>query len=265
MNRNSDANDTVSAHSSHMRYWSPEFMLKEFDKLAEMGTETIRISDEMFFLNKQYYEPIVDDLCEMDLDLNLWSYSRVDTVNLSMIKKIRKAGFQWIGMGIESGNQTVRQEVSKGSFKVVNIKELLDEVRANDVRIGANYIFGFPQDTFETMNDTLEMAKDINAEFSNVYPCIALPGSPIYYEAIQNKWALPQHFPEYGFLSYECNPLPTNYLSSKEVLRFRDEAWLKLNRRRSYLDMIENTFGTEARNNIMSQSNIKLRRKILGD
>ena len=33
-------------------------------------------------------------------------------------------------MGIESGNQTVRQEASKGSFKVVDIKDVLDEVRS---------------------------------------------------------------------------------------------------------------------------------------
>ena len=35
--------------------------IKEFDKLVEMGIETIRITDEMFLLNKKYYIP----LCEM--------------------------------------------------------------------------------------------------------------------------------------------------------------------------------------------------------
>ena len=45
---------------------------------------------------------------------------------IKLLKKIKKAGFNWIGMGIESGNQTVRQEVSKGSFKVVDINDVLD-------------------------------------------------------------------------------------------------------------------------------------------
>ena len=38
-----------ASHSRGMRFWSAKFIAGELEKLAEMGVETIRISDEMFF------------------------------------------------------------------------------------------------------------------------------------------------------------------------------------------------------------------------
>ena len=63
---NRDDNDPigVAGNYSLMRYWSPEFIIKEFDKLAALGVNTIKITDEMFLLNKKYYEPLCELLSE---------------------------------------------------------------------------------------------------------------------------------------------------------------------------------------------------------
>ena len=89
-----------------------------------MGVETIRISDEMFFLNKKYFNPLIDGLVERSLNLRMWAYSRVDTVQEKFLDKFKKAGINWLALGIEAGNQTVRQEVSKGTFREINIREV---------------------------------------------------------------------------------------------------------------------------------------------
>jgi hypothetical protein len=49
------------------------------------------------------------------------------------------------------------------------------------------------------------------------------------------------------------------------VLRFRDEAWHKYFTHKPFLDLVENKFGIEARNNVVEMEKIKLKRKILGD
>ena len=43
-----------------MRHWSVNFVEKQFKKLINLGVYTIRITDEMFLLNKKYYLPILD-------------------------------------------------------------------------------------------------------------------------------------------------------------------------------------------------------------
>jgi hypothetical protein len=62
VNRNNNEDGVSSSNSPMMRYWSSKLMLGEFDKLASMGVETLRISDEMFFLDKRYYEPLLENI-----------------------------------------------------------------------------------------------------------------------------------------------------------------------------------------------------------
>ena len=71
----------------------------------------------------------------------------------------------------------IRHEVSKGSFKDVNIRQVAQTIREHGLNIIANYIFGFPDDTRETMQQTLDLALELNTEMANMYPCQALPGS----------------------------------------------------------------------------------------
>ncbi len=265
VNRVDNAEGTVSSHSPNMRFWSPEFMLAEFEKLAALGVETLRISDEMFFLNKNYFEPLVAGIADRGLGFRMWAYSRVDTVRPQYLEAFQRAGINWLALGIEAGSQTVRQEVSKGSFKDVNIREIVKTTRASGMNVISNYIFGFPDDTRETMKQTLDLALELCTEMANMYPCQALPGSPLYYEAKAKGWPLPDSYAGYAFLSYESQPLPTKHLTAAEVLRFRDEAWQTYFTHGPFLDLVERKFGVQERLNVGEMAGIRLKRRVLGD
>jgi len=265
VNRVDNSDRVVSANSRNMRYWSPEFITKEFEKLAGYGVETVRISDEMFFLDKRYYEPLLENIIDRGLRFRMWSYSRVDTVKKEFLDLFKRAGIGWLALGVEAGNQMVRKEVSKGSFKDVNIREVIREVRGSGLNVISNYIFGFPDDTMTTMKQTLDLALELCTEMVNMYPCQALPGSPLYNTAKDMGWKLPDSPEGFAFLSYESLPLPTKHLSAAEVLRFRDYSWQTYFTHPPFLKLIESKFGTEERRNIEAMSRIKLRRKILGD
>lgn len=265
VNRMDNSEGVSSASSPNMRFWSPQFMLKEFEKLAAMGVKTIRVSDEMFFLNKNYYEPLVTGLAERDLGFRMWTYSRVDTVRAQYLEKFRKAGINWLALGVEAGNQMVRREVSKGSFEQVDIREVIKTVRDAGMYVISNYIFGFPEDNHETMQQTLDLALELNTEMANMYPCQALPGSPLFHTAKANNWKLPSSLSGYAFLSYDSEPLPTKHLSAAEVLKFRDNAWRTYFTNPKYLQLVESTFGPQQRKNVETMASIRLKRKLLGD
>jgi radical SAM superfamily enzyme YgiQ (UPF0313 family) len=254
-----------SSHSKGMRFWSPDFMVREFEKLAALGVQTIRISDEMFFLDKRYFEPLINGLIDRGLDLRMWAYSRVDTVKDRYLESFKKAGISWLALGIEAGSQFVRQEVSKGTFKEINIRDVCQSVRNHDISVISNYIFGFPEDSMQTMQETLDLALELNTEMANMYPCQALPGSPMYHKALLNGWNLPDSFEGYAFLSYESFPLRTKHCTSAEVLAFRDRAWQTYFTNPEYLKLVESKFGLEERKNVEEMASIKLKRKLLGD
>jgi anaerobic magnesium-protoporphyrin IX monomethyl ester cyclase len=265
LNRSCNDDEITSADTPIMRAWSSNLILKEFDKLASFGAETIRIADEMFFLNRRYYEPLLQGLINRGYPLRMWAYSRVDTIRPDRLELFRKAGVKWFALGIEAGSQNVRYEMSKGKFKEIDIHTAVKKVQEYGINILANYILGLPDDDFQTMQQTLDLAIDLNTEYANLWTCHALPGSPLYFIAKKNRWQLPTKFEEYAFLSYDCLTLPTKYLTAAEALKFRDEAWYKYFYREEYLSLIEKKFGTEARNNILELGKIKLKRKLLGD
>jgi hypothetical protein len=157
------------------------------------------------------------------------------------------------------------QKVVKGSFKDVNIREVMRDVRGSGLNVISNYIFGFPDDNIETMQETLDLALELCTEMANMYPCQALPGSPLYNTAKDMGWKLPESPEGFAFLSFDCLPLPTKHLSASEVLRFRDHAWHTYFQYTPFLDLVERKFGAQERRNVEDMASIKLKRKLLGE
>ncbi len=267
---NRDDNDEIGVASNYskMRFWSTNFIIKEFDKLIAMGVKTIRIVDEMFLLNPKYYVPLCEKLAERNKDdsLRLWSYSRIDTVKRpEILSLVRKAGIKWLALGIESGDKSIRLEVAKGKFEDVDVKKIVQRVHDADINVMANYIYGLPGDTKETIKKTFDLSLELCTAGWNTYGAMALPGSQLYKDAIKKGLKLPDNYEGYSFHSFDTVPLPTESLSASEVITLRDEAFTKYHTHKPFLKLIENKFGKSASSNIVEMAKIKLKRKIKGD
>tara|TARA_Y100000310_G_scaffold338914_1_gene429925 strand:- start:146 stop:1693 length:1548 start_codon:yes stop_codon:yes gene_type:complete len=268
LNRNDNNPIGDAANYAKMRFWSPEFIIQEFDKLVGMGVKTLRISDEMFLLNKKYYVPLCKLIKERGYGdiLSMWAYSRVDTIrDPEHLRLLKEAGIKWLGIGIESADPNVRLEVTKGKFENVDIRDVIQKVHDAGLGVIANYLFGLTGDDMESMQKTLDLSLELNTIAWNGYAVMALPGSRVYNEAIKAGHELPNDYIGYSFHSYETKPLPTEHLTSEQILKFRDEAWMKYHTHPPFLAKIEQMHGKKIRQNIEDMTEIKLKRKILGD
>ena len=167
--------------------------------------------------------------------------------------------------GIEAGNQEIRREITKGKFEDINIREVVKMIHDAGINVGANYIFGLGHDTWDSMQETLNLAMELNTANANMYCATALPGSPLYLKAKMEGWEFPDSYDGYGFLSYNHLPSRTYSLSAKEIVAFRDYAFHAYFESPRFLNMIDNKFGYNAVENIKRMTTIKLKRKILGD
>lgn len=246
------------------RYWDPNFIITEFDKIAKMGIKNVKIADEMFVLYPKHYSEICKLIIERGYDFNLWVYSRINTVKDGYLNLMKKAGINWLALGIEAGSEEVRKGVIKGSFKDVNIVQTVKKIQNEGINVIGNFIFGLPDDNIETMQQTLDLAKELNCEFANFYSCMCYPGSTLYLEAVKNNYDLPKTYSGYSQHSYDCYPSHTKHLTNKEVLRFRDQAFIDYYNNESYLNTIRFKFGEKCVDNIKEMCNIKLKRKLLG-
>lgn len=251
--------------TNRYRMRNPKSVAEEIDLLHNRyGVKTIKIIDEMFVLNERHVLALCDELIARDYGLNIWAYARVDTVKPHMLEKLRKAGIRWLALGIESGSEHVRDGAEK-SFSQAEIIEVVRQIQDADINVIGNFIFGLPDDDEKTMQQTLDLALELNCEFSNFYSAMAYPGSPLYRMAVENGWELPETWSGFSQHSYDCLPLPTEKVSAGTVLRFRDQAFDNYFRSKRYLDMVAQKFGWDTRHHVEGMAKHKLRRRLLDE
>jgi anaerobic magnesium-protoporphyrin IX monomethyl ester cyclase len=249
------------------RMRSAKAVVDEMEHLyTTYGVRTFKIVDEMFVLNDRHVSGICNLLIERGLGpkFNIWAYARVDTVKPEMLAMLRGAGIRWLALGIESGSKHVRDGALK-SLKHNDIVGIVREIQKADINVIGNYIFGLPDDDEQSMRETLELAKELNCEFSNFYSAMAYPGSPLYRMAVEKGWELPDSWGGYSQHSVDCKPLRTEKVSAGAVLKFRDDAFHEYFANPRYLDMVTQRFGWDTRKHIEDMSKHRLRRKLVDE
>jgi radical SAM superfamily enzyme YgiQ (UPF0313 family) len=243
------------------RYWSPDWVLAQVDTLVtRYGIRNLKFADEMFVLNPKHVLGICDRFIERGYDLNIWAYARVDTTKEAMLDRLKRAGFNWFCFGFEAGSERVRNDVNK-RFDQDEVFRVAERVRAAGIHIIGNYIFGLPEDDLASMQETLDLALDLNCEFANFYSAMAYPGSELYRTALKECWPLPKSWSGYSQHAVDTLPLPTRYLSGPEVLRFRDQAFDAYFHAPRYLDRVTQLFGPETAEHIRTMAAIRLERQ----
>ena len=245
------------------RLWSPEQVIKEIDFLVETyGIKNIKFVDEMFVLNKAHVMGICDLLKSRDYEVNIWAYARVDTVQDEFLDALKGAGVNWLCLGIESASDYVRDGAQK-VYGNDDIKDVVRRIQSAGIYIIGNYIFGLPDDSVGRMQETLDMALDLNCEFANFYSAMAYPGSQLYGLSQAEGIPLPQTWKDFSQHGYEALPLANKHCSAADILEFRDNAFNNYFTSETYLKMVAEKFGTDVVEHLAQMVEIPLRRKLL--
>ena len=253
----------VFQHSSTYRRRTPEKVVEQVRLLYNAyGVTTFKIADEMFVLDPTHYLPICEGLAALPFanELNIWAYARIDTIKPETLDLLRRASIRWLALGIESGSSYVRDGAKK-HLKDNDIVDIVQAIQKAGISIIGNFIFGLKHDTMESMQETLTLAKSLNLDFANFYSCMPYPGSKLFDETKPED--LPDNWSGYSQHSFDTTPLPTAILSSADVLRFRDRAFIEFNTDSAYLERIKNKFGFSAANQIKNMTAYNLPRKLV--
>ena len=203
------------------------------------GVRNLKIADECFTLNKQRTEALCEAIASRDYGLNIWAYGRGDTVNPAMLRKMKRAGINWVAYGFETSKED--------KFRAKN-GDIVKMTRDAGINIMANFLFGLPSETEDDWKASLEMAIRENFQFVNFYVALPYPGSR-WYESLEN--------PPTDWSSY--NQFSTNICADPEVVRFRDEGWQTYITRPEYLSMIKSKFGEKAESHIKELAHRRFR------
>lgn len=252
-------------HSNRYRRFDPQAVVYQIENLfSRYGVRMFKIADEMFILRESHYTAIAKGLIARGLGehINIWAYARVDTINFDHLPLLRGAGFRWLALGIESGSEHVRDGANK-KMRRGDIVDVVRGVQRAGINVIGNFMFGLPDDTYETMGQTLDLALACLPDFANFYCTMAYPGSQLFTQAEEELWTLPKTWRGYSQHNEDCRPLDTKFVEAKDVLRFRDWAFNSFYRHPPYQEMIGEKFGDDALEEIRRMLDYRIHRKLL--
>jgi radical SAM superfamily enzyme YgiQ (UPF0313 family) len=159
---------------------SPERMFEEVRYMVErFGVLEIKIDDDTFEIDRQR----VVDFCELLIRNNVkvaWApQCRPDLVDEELLRIMKRAGCIRILWGCESASQEVLDKMKKG-FKVADIEKATRLSQKLGIEALNCFMLGFPWDTEETIQETMEFAYKLNAEFTQFAIPTPLPGTEFY-------------------------------------------------------------------------------------
>ena len=162
-------------------------VIKEIKYLIETyGTTFFQFQDELFVFPRQRVFEFEELLKEHNLKISYCCNSRAVLFDEEVATSLMRLGCKFVNIGFESVDQAVLDEMNKRVTIEENFKAL--EV-ANKVKIGVglNFLWGFENDTLETLWKNVEAVKIYNSfdQVRTIRPPSPYPGSPLYYRAIQ--------------------------------------------------------------------------------
>ncbi len=205
---------------------SPKLVLDEVRELKnKYKLNAVSFRDENFFFNKHHAEDIIDGLDE--LDIRWFANVRADYFNEKhvsddLLKKARKAGAGYFGLGAESGVNRILKILCK-DITVDQTIFTAKQMNKNDIAISYSFIIGIPGETKQDMMETVKLMKKLksicrHSIFSGPQILRPYPGGALYDLCINNgykqpvsleEWAL-QERGKFGELSLNNYPWISN-------------------------------------------------------
>ncbi|MDP3789281.1 MAG: radical SAM protein, partial [Candidatus Omnitrophota bacterium] len=182
------------------RAHSAKYVVDEIEQLINIyGAREIRFMDDTFTLDTKRVEGICDEISKRKIRIPWTCLTRVDTVNLDILKKMKRAGCWQVIYGIESGDQRMLDVIKKG-VTVEKNEQAIRLAKKAGLNVRATFVFGLPGETLESIKRTVEFAKRVKLDVVNFFTVILFPGNELYAIAKQAGKVLHENYDEYTSL-----------------------------------------------------------------
>jgi anaerobic magnesium-protoporphyrin IX monomethyl ester cyclase len=173
-----------------VRLRSPENILAELQRLAELGLRNIHMYADLFTVNRDQVVGLCKLIISSGLKVRWTCNSRVDYVDEEMLRLMGQAGCWLISWGIESANEHILKHARKGYRKEQAI-QALKWARAAGIKNWGYFIIGLPGETEESIQETIAYSKQLPLDIALFHIAAPYPGTPFFYEVVEQGWFRP--------------------------------------------------------------------------
>jgi anaerobic magnesium-protoporphyrin IX monomethyl ester cyclase len=176
---------------SQQKFWrrtwraqSAESVVREVEELhRDYGVDVVLFTDDYPTPDRQRWERMLDLLIDKDLNVKILMETRAADIirDKDILWKYRKAGIIHIYVGTEAASQTTLDLIRK-ELTIDESTEALRLCREHGIITETSMILGFPDETKESIDRTIEQALIYNPDFAHFLAITPWPYADIYKE-----------------------------------------------------------------------------------
>jgi radical SAM superfamily enzyme YgiQ (UPF0313 family) len=172
-------------YGKYVRFRSVDDVINEIGlrikQYGEKGLKYLYFFDDTFILNKKFVNEFCKKFKQKGFHKKIkWNVNvRADLISDEIIQTMKDAGCYQVRMGIEAGNDYIRNEIYNKNISKEQIINAFKIIKNNDLQLRLYFIVGAPFETIDMMEESFNLAKLSEADeifFSRLYP---LPGTKI--------------------------------------------------------------------------------------
>jgi hopanoid biosynthesis associated radical SAM protein HpnJ len=204
---------TVGGHKYRVR--SAENVAAEVSKIMHDHPQVKEIffDDDTFTDNLPRAEEIARALGKLGVT---WSCNAKANVPRKTLEVLKANGLRLLLVGYESGNQQILHNIKKGLL-IETAKKFTKDCHELGIKIHGTFILGLPGETRETIQETIEYAKEINPHTMQVSLAAPYPGTFLYKQAVENGWLDVENAELIDEHGVQIAPLHYPHLSHTEI------------------------------------------------
>lgn len=159
--------------------FSIERFVDEIEEMQQYGFESFFFSDDTFAFSDQRVKEFAEEIEKRGLHIRFTSNIRIKDINDYKIATLKKAGAYRVFVGIETINSKSSSTINKNLMKD-EILEKISILKKYGMEFHASFIIGAPDDTDESLGETIDFIKIINPTVVTFNTIKCYPGLPLY-------------------------------------------------------------------------------------
>jgi radical SAM superfamily enzyme YgiQ (UPF0313 family) len=154
------------------------------DELADLqdarGSVHIVFRDPLFSNDRQRVRELCDRMRARGLTHTFECETRLDRLDEELLRSMHAAGLRAISFGVEALSDETLKRVGRRPTPHAHEHAILARCRELGIVTAAFYVIGFPDDTRESINATIEYAADLGSTVAQFKILTPYPGTPLY-------------------------------------------------------------------------------------
>ncbi len=182
-----------------VRFRTPDNIIKELiDLKRNFNSPLVYFVDDTFSFRKERAKEICRKMINNNLNLKWKCDTRVDCIDYELADLMKRAGCIRIKIGVESGSERILKEIKKGLTKD-KIRKGAEVINKAGLPLTVYLMAGFPNETNDDIKETIEFAKEIDADYYSLSIVAPYLGTEIYEDFLKSNKSLDNEHWEYFY------------------------------------------------------------------